>query len=125
MSNSATAQTAMKLLDKRSIIPEKTMTPIVVVIDTPDTALTIATPGTDNRIALIGMEYAEGDAHNLTILSDTTELCVYQMPANSGISLPLGDDIQALCITAKGKPLVFKSSVAIAKMLVYVVEVTD
>lgn len=94
--------------------------PVTIVMDTTGVDLTIFDPGADRFCALVGIQYAEADAHNLTIKSGTTVLTTYQMPVNGGLSIPIGAPI--LSTLAKNSVLAFNTSVAIATILAYVIE---
>jgi len=93
----------------------------LVVIDTINTDLTLFSPASGKMACVMGVEYLEADAHNLMFKSGTTEHVTFQMPANSGMQVPIGNPM--FC-TLAGEDLVIQSSVAISKMLFYITEIS-
>lgn len=100
----------------------RTITPIIVAYDTAaDFTLYSAVAG--KHIGVLGMQYVEGDAHNLSFKSGSTTLITYQMAANSGISAKLGGGV--MFATNKGEALVMNCDVPVATFIVYVTEFTN
>ena len=96
-----------------------------VAFDTLTSDLTIHTPAAGNRVALVGLYYAETDAHNLIFKSASTTLVTLQMPASSGQIAGLGTGNGALIVTKAGEALVAQVTTAvISSMLVYVAEIS-
>lgn len=96
-----------------------------VVIDTLTSDFTIHTPTAGNRVAVVGLYYAETSAHTLIWKSGSTTLVTLDMPANSGQIKGLGVGEGALIITAASGALVIQVQTAvIPSLLVYVAEIT-
>jgi hypothetical protein len=95
--------------------------PTLVIIDTTGADLTVFTPSSGKRWALVGWQYTEGSAHNLTVKSGSTELVTYEFAANQGRNDKIGEGI-ILSGLAENDALVIQSSVAISKMLMYLTE---
>lgn len=121
MANSATALTPIRILARTPRQPRGVITPVVVVLDTTASALTLYTPEAGKYAALLGMVYAESTAHNLTFTSGSTELCTLEQPANTSVIQPIG---RPMLITNEGEALKITTSVAITgKMLFYIQEI--
>jgi hypothetical protein len=121
MANTATAQTALPIKIGKGGASGYVV-PYVVVIDTVDTDLTIRDPAADNYAAIVGIQYLEATAHNVTFKSGSTTLVALEKPASSGMSERIGAPI---IVAAKGDALVIRSSAAISSMLVYVAEFNE
>jgi hypothetical protein len=96
-----------------------------VVFDTLTSDLTIHTPATGNRAAVVGVLYAEADAHNLIWKSASTTLVTLQMPASSGQFKGCGPGDGAIVIAKVNEALIAQVTTAvISSMLVYVAEIS-
>lgn len=84
---------------------------------------TIYTPDSDGYVAVVGLQYVEGDAHNLTFKSGSTTLVTFQQAANGGISHPIGDGI--LVSTYAGEALKISCTEALSPFVIYVQEYTN
>lgn len=121
MANSATAKTPINV----SVWGQGTVIPYEVTIDTVDTDLTIRTPASDKQVGIVGINYAEASAHNLTFTSGSDLEVTFELPANSGISMGISKAEMLYC-TQKGSALKIKSSAAISgPMILYVIEGRD
>ncbi len=96
-----------------------------VAFDTLSSDLTIHTPSSSEmRSAVVGIYYAEADAHNLIFKSASTTLVTLQMPASSGQLKGLGIGDGALVVAKAGEALIAQvTSAVISSMLVYVAEI--
>lgn len=92
-----------------------------VVLDTINADLVIDTPASDERSAIVGLIYSEPLAHDLTIKSGSTTLCVIENALNAATNVhPLGAGILGASIN-RGDTIVLRTTVAItAQILVYV-----
>lgn len=120
MANSATALTKVPIGLKNSGYGGGT-TPVLVVIDTTGADLTVFTPASGNRWALVGWVYGEATAHNLTVKSGSTSMLVCEFPANTVVREKIQNGI-ILSGLAAGDALVIQSSAAISSMLMYLTE---
>jgi hypothetical protein len=95
---------------------------IVVAIDTAGADLTIFTP-TDSKhyVGVVGIEYADTTAHNLTIKSGSTTISQVEL-ATGGMLKEIHRGL--LFVANKGEALIFNSSGAITAIGLYVVEFT-
>lgn len=95
-----------------------------VVFDTLSVDLTIHTPAAANRAAVVGLYYAESNAHNLIWKSASTTLVTLEMPASSGQFKGLGVGDGALVVAKVGEALIAQVTTAvISSALVYVAEI--
>ncbi len=96
-----------------------------VAFDTLAADLTIHTPSSAAvRAAVVGIYYAEADAHNLIWKSAANTLVTLQMPASSGQFKGLGVGDGALVVAKAGEALIAQVTTAlVASMLVYVAEI--
>jgi hypothetical protein len=116
MSNAATALTALPV----KLYGSTKVTPIVCTFDTISTDLTVYTPGSGKFAAIVGWQYAEATAHNLTVTSGTTALATFEIPASSGRDDKIGQGV-VIC-TNPGEALKIQVSAAVSYMVVYIVE---
>lgn len=117
MANTAVARTPLKA----DLYGATAVTPVVCVIDTPDSYLTVYTPASDSQAAIVGIWYAEAGSHLLTIGNGAEDDVGLEMPINSGIIHGLFEGI--LYLGQPGKALRIKSNAAISgPMLFYVIE---
>ena len=117
MANSATAKTALPI----DIWGASLVTPVEVVLDTTGSDLTIYTPATGKMCAIVGINYAEADAHTLTFTSGTDPEFKFELGANSGISQGIGQEM--LYVTQPGSVLKVQTSVAITGPIIfYIIE---
>lgn len=114
--NSATAQTALPI----RVGGSGPVTPYVIVIDTADTDLTIITPSADKMACIVGALESETSATNLTFKVGTTAVAVPELAANQGILVPISN--HAMICGGLGEALKTQASVAISKMLLYVIQ---
>ena len=115
--NTATAGTAIPI----RMYGATKATPVVVAIDTTAQDLTVYAATSGKALAIVGWEYAEATAHNLTIKSGSNTLVVLENPANTVRDNKLGEGVPFM--TAVGEALVIQSSAAITSMVIYVAEV--
>ena len=119
MANAATAQTAIPV-----IIPDSDITkvvPVVITVDTVDSDIIILSPAAGKHAALLGLQYAESDAHTLTIKDQGTTLVTYQLAADKGFSVPISK--QPMHVTGEGNDLIFSVGTAVVStMVAYVAE---
>lgn len=94
-----------------------------VAFDTLTSDLTIHTPATGNRAAVVGLYYADTTAHNLIWKSASTTLVTIEKPVNSGESKGLGLD-GALVVTKVSEALIAQVTTGlVSSLLVYVAEI--
>lgn len=119
MANTATQLTKVPFYIKGDQV--QGVTPVVVTIDTINTDLTIHTPDSSRFVALMGINYAESSAHNITWKSGSNTLSVWEVGAggNNGVYIPV---YKPLLSTNRGESLIISSSANITTMLLYVVE---
>lgn len=93
----------------------------VVAFDTTGADLIVHSPPSDKMAALVGIYYAEADAHDLLIKSESTTLITLQMPASSGQVKGIGPGDGPLVITKPGEDLVLRCNTAnVTSMICYV-----
>jgi len=97
-----------------------------VAFDTLAADLTIHTPSSpEMRSAVVGLYYAEADAHGLIWKSAANTLVTLQMPTNSGQFKGVGPGDGAIVVTKAGEALIAQVTTAVvASMLVYVAEIS-
>lgn len=93
--------------------------PYIVAIDTVDTDLIVRTPATGNMVCVVGLNFLQGAATNVTWKSGSTTLLTWNLAANQGISHPISKPL--LC-TVASQALVVRASVVMPNMLLYVIE---
>ena len=94
-----------------------------VIIDTVDTDLTVRAIAATNMGLIIGWTHSEGDATNLKIKleeSSPDDYHTLQLAASQGIFQSMG--VGPAHVTSEGQDIIIQSSVAIASILLAVVE---
>ena len=93
---------------------------VAVAFDTTASDLIIYSPATGFSACLIGLDFSETSASNLTIKSGSDTLVTLELGANQGTWGSAGG--VPIC-TERGEDLIFNVSVAISTMLAKLVEV--
>ena len=115
--NTATVQAALPIRLPNGVGP---VYPYVVAIDTTGSDLTIRTPATGNMVCVVGWQFAETNAANITFKSGTTTNVVFELAANQGVLESIHRE--PLYCTQPSEALKVQSSAAISSLLFYVVE---
>lgn len=115
--NVATAQTALP----STLYGGGPVIPYTLTFDTTATDLTIRTPGTGMMVCIVGWQFVETSATNVTLTSGSTAYPAFELAANQGLYHVLGDGI-GFC-TAPSAALKMQVSVAVTGMTLYVIEV--
>jgi len=115
--NAATAQTPLLMQIGGRAVP---VTPVVVTFDTTAQDLTIFTPASGKMACVVGLNFSEGTAANLTVKSGSTTLVTWELATNQGVLSPIGN--HAIFCGAVGEAIKFNVSAVISTMLVYVAE---
>ncbi len=96
----------------------------LLVFDSLGVDLTVHDPAADARAAVVGIYYAEADAHNLIWKSASTTLVTLAMPADSGQFKGLGIGDGAIVIGKVGEDLIANNTTSLLpSVLVYVAEI--
>lgn len=85
------------------------------------TPSTIYTPAADAYAILVGIQYADGEAHTLSFISGSTTLASFEFAANSGLSKEISKN--PIFIGRLGEAIKLQSSSNVAAVLCYVMEV--
>lgn len=118
--NVATAQAA---LPGRVGVYSGPIIPYVVTLDTTASDVTVRTPDSDKMVCLVGANWAEASAANVTWKSGSTTLVTWELPANASVGQELGNG--AVLCSGVGQALKFQVSVVISTMLLYVIETAN
>lgn len=119
MANTATARTALPV----KLYGATKVTIVKAVMDTADSDFTVYTLADATKFwALVGLQYAEATAHNLTIKSGANTLNTFEMAASSGRDDRIGNGI--IAIGNVGENLVVQASAVISLAEYAVIEVS-
>lgn len=120
MSNSSTKSETPSLQLKGRTRIEK----YLVTYDTSGADLTIATPDSGYFLAIVGMQYSDDTAHNITFKSGSTSLVTLYKAANSGVDFPLSNRV--FVNTKVDEALKINCSIALdGGMIIYVAQAKE